>query len=132
MTRNLIASCILSVAFVSAGSAQAADHDANTGKQITQAELKQLTQEAHSPDQYKTLAGYYGEEHAKYQRLATEEKKEWDRRSQSVMGVTAKYPRPVDSARYLYEYYSYKASESELLEAKYSKLASPGARVFAQ
>jgi hypothetical protein len=48
------------------------------------------------------------------------------------MGAAAKYPRPVDSARNLYEYYMYKASEAGTLEAKYSRLAEPDALVNAQ
>jgi|ERR1039457_3117577 hypothetical protein len=132
MTRNLITACTLSLAFVAVGSARAEDHATDTGKQLTQAEVKQLAQVAHAPDQYKALASFYGQEHDKYQKMATEEKKEWDRRSQNVMGVAAKYPRPVDSARNLYEYYMYKASENGTLEAKYSRLAAPESPVYAQ
>ena len=40
--------------------------------------------------------------------------------------------RPVDSARNLYEYYMYKASEAGALEAKYSRLASPESPVNTQ
>jgi len=49
-----------------------------------------------------------------------------------VTGIMAKYPRPVDSARNLYEYYMTRASEAGMLEAKYTRLAAPDALVNAQ
>ena len=132
MTRNLISACFLSLAFAAAGNAQAANHAADNGKQLTQTEVKQLARDAHAADQYKALAGYYGQEHSKYQQLADDEKKEWERRSQNIVSINAKYPRPVDSEKYLYEYYSYKASESAALEAKYSRMTGPDSPVYAQ
>jgi hypothetical protein len=132
MTYKLVAACVLSLAFAGAGYAQGAASSSETGASYTQAQLKQLARTAHEPEQYKALAGYYGERQGKYLRLAAEEKKEWERRSQSVMGVQAKYPRPVDSARNLYEYYMYKASEAGTLEAKYSRMASPDGPVNGQ
>jgi hypothetical protein len=86
---------------------------------------------ANSPEQYKALASYFGKQHSDYLQLAAEEKKEWERRSQNIAGIQAKYPRPVDSARNLYEYYMYKASEAGTLEAKYSRLADPNAPINA-
>jgi len=59
-----------------------------------------------------------------YSRKAADEKQEWERRSLNTSGINQKYPRPVDSARNLFEYYSYKASEAEGLAAKYTQLAS--------
>jgi hypothetical protein len=93
--------------------------------------LKELALNAHSPAQYAVLASYYGERKTDYLRQAAEEKTEWERRSQNITGVLAKYPRPVDSARNLYEYYMYKASEAGSLEAKYQQLAAPNAPVNA-
>jgi len=48
------------------------------------------------------------------------------------MSMAAKYPRPADSARNLYEYYMYKANKAGALEAKYTNLAAPNALVNAQ
>jgi len=105
---------------------------AETGNHYTQAQLKELARDAHAPEQYKSLANYYGERQKDYLQKAADEKKEWERRSQNVVGVLAKYPRPVDSARNLYEYYMTRASEAGTLEAKYSRLATPDAPVNAQ
>jgi hypothetical protein len=131
MNRNLFATCILALAFAGAASAQGAASSAETGAHYTQAQLKELALNAHAPAQYAVLANYYGERQADYLRQAAEEKKEWERRSQNITGVLAKYPRPVDSARNLYEYYMYKASEAGTLQAKYQQLAAPNAPVNA-
>ena len=132
MTRNLLATCVLSLAFAGVGNAQGTASSPETGAQYTQAQLKQLALNAHAPAQYTALASYFGEQKTNYLQLAAEEKKEWDQRSQNVVSVAAKYPRPVDSARNLYEYYMYKASKAGTLEAKYIRLAAPDAPVTAQ
>jgi hypothetical protein len=85
--------------------------------------MKQLAQSAHTPEQYKALASYYNVRQKTYLQKAEEEKQEWVRRSQNITVVAAKYPRPVDSARYLYEYYTSKALEAGYLTAKYEQLA---------
>jgi hypothetical protein len=87
--------------------------------------VKQLVREARAPEHYKILAGYYDERAKSYLQKAAEEKADLDRRSQSIVGIQAKYPRPVDSARNLYEYYMAEAAEAGRLEAKYSQLAAP-------
>ena len=132
MNRNLFATCILALAFAGAASAQGAASSAETGAHYTQAQLKELALNAHAPAQYTVLASYYGVQKVDYLRQAAEEKKEWERRSKNVSGAFGKYPRPVDSSRNLYEYYMYKASKAETLEAKYSQLAAPNAPVNAE
>lgn len=131
MNRNLFATCILAFAFAGIASAQGAASSETTGSHYTQAQMRELTLNAHAPAQFSILANYYGEQKADYLRQAAEEKKEWERRSQNITGIQAKYPRPVDSARNLYEYYSFKASEAGSLEAKYHQLAEPNAPVNA-
>jgi hypothetical protein len=124
MTRNLLATCSLSLALATIGIAQGAASSPETGANYTQAQLRQLVHNAHAPAQYTALANYYGERQNSYLQMAAEEKQEWVSRSQNITSVAAKYPRPVDSARNLYEYYIYKASEAETLAAKYSRLAA--------
>jgi hypothetical protein len=132
MTYKVLAACFLSLAFASVAHAQGAVSSPETGSNYTQAQLKQLARTAREPEQYKALAGYYGDRQRHYLQEAAEEKKEWERRSQKVTGAFAKYPRPVDSARNLYEYYMYKASKAGTLEAKYKRMASPDAPVNGQ
>ena len=122
MKRNLIAVCILSSALVGIGNAQQTAPSTDT--HYTKAQVKQLVRDARTPDQYRALASYYGEQQKSYLQQAAEEKQEWIRRSQNIVGIAAKYPRPVDSARNLYEYYMYKASEAGDLAAKYDRFAA--------
>jgi len=121
---KLFAAFILSCALVGIGSAQQAATSPETSVHYTKAQVKQLVRDAHSPDQYRALASYYGEQQTSYMKQAAEEKQEWVRRSQNIAGVAAKYPRPVDSARNLYEYYMYKASEMQTLSLKYNQLGT--------
>jgi hypothetical protein len=125
MKGNLIALCILSFSFAGMGHAQATNSSAQNATQLTKTQAKQLLQSAHTPDQYRALADYYGKQQKFFQQQAEEEKQEWIRRSQNVTAVAAKYPRPVDSARNLYEYYAYKESEAGQLANKFAHLAAP-------
>src|ERR1019366_9484707 len=132
MKLNLLATCILALALAGVASAQSAASAAETGAHYTKAQVKELALNAHAPAQYAVLVSYYDAQKADYLRQAAEEKKEWERRSKNVSGAFGKYPRPVDSARNLYEYYLYKAYKAETLQAKYSQLAAPNAPVNAE
>ncbi len=132
MTRRILAICILSLTFTTVGLAQRAVSSAQPDAQYTQAQLKELAFNAHAPEQYKALSSYYGKQQGRYLALAAEEKAEFDRRSeQPIVSILAKYPRPVDSSRNLYEYYMYKAKENGELQAKYDRMATPNAIVNA-
>jgi len=132
MKLNLFAACILVLALAGVASAQSATPSAETGAHCTKAQAKELALNARGPAQYAALASYYGTQKADYLHRAAEEKMEWERRAQNVTSLAAKYPRPVDSARNLYEYYMYKASKAETLQAKFSQLAMPNAPVSAE
>jgi hypothetical protein len=104
-----------------AGSAQVSHNLDQDNELHTQAQLNQLTREANTPRQYQALAAYYANQQKYFLQQAADKKAEWERRSQNVVGVLAKYPRPVDSARYLYESFVEKANEAGLRSAKYSE-----------
>jgi hypothetical protein len=123
MKRIPIVVGILSLTLASFGSAQETASSKETGKHYSQAQLKQLEHEAHTPGQYDVLARYYGDRQKDFLQQAADEKQEWLRRSQNITNTAAKYPRPVDSAHYLYEHYTYKASEAGELSEKYRQLA---------
>jgi hypothetical protein len=135
MNRKIFAGSILILALASVASvASGQESTSSTGvsTHYTQAEMKQLASNAQTPEQYLALASYFGKRQKDYLQLAAEEKQELARRSQNIVGVAAKYPRPVDSARNLYEYYMYKASEVGTLSAKFVHLATPDRAVNAQ
>ena len=125
MKRTICSVFILSFALAGVASAQAPAAAVTNGTHYTKSQLKQLVQDAHTTDQYTALSQYFAAQQKDYAKQAAEEKVEWIRRSQNVMVVAAKYPRPVDSARYLYEYYAYMAAEQGQLAAKYGQLAAP-------
>jgi hypothetical protein len=77
----------------------------------SKAELKQMRQEAHNAEQNQAMASYFRSRQQDFEQKAQEEKAEWVRRSQNVTGPQQKYPRPVDSAKNLYEYYAYEAQQ---------------------
>jgi len=131
MIKNRFTAWVLSLAFAGVGSAQGAASSAETGDHSTEAQMKQMARNARSPEQYRSLAGYYGERQRSFLDKAAAEKAEWERRSENVSGILAKYPRPVDSARNLYEYYMAEANEAEKLEAKYSGMAASDAATVA-
>jgi hypothetical protein len=87
-----------------------------------------MTRDARTPEQYKNLASTYAKQQAYFLRVAAEEKAEWQRRSQNIVSINAKYPRPVDSARNLYEYYVREASEAGTFSAKYDQMAGTSTR----
>jgi hypothetical protein len=125
MKNKLFAASILSFALAGVANAQATASSAENGTHYTQAQLKELTRDAHTPAQYSALAKVYGNQQNNYLQKAAEEKQLWIQRSQNIVSIAAKYPRPVDSARYLYEYYSTMAAESGQLAAKYDQLSAP-------
>ena len=106
----------------SCASAQSGVSSNYEGEHLTHGQVKHLTREAHTPEQYKILAGYYEQRRLSYEKQAEQEKEEWIRRSQYATGVGTKYPRPVDSASYLYEYYEDSAKEMSDLSSKYRQL----------
>ena len=74
--------------------------------------------------QYKQLADYFHQQEAKYRAEAAAEKIERDRRAQVNAGLMQKYPRPVDTAQYLYESYVSQADDAALQAQHFDQLAS--------
>jgi len=118
---------MLALAFAITGAAQGQASSPTASSPATRSEMKQLERNAHEPEQFRALASYYGDRRVTYLQKAADEKKEWERRSQGVAGAFAKYPRPMDYARYAYESYVAEAKKAGDLQAKYERLAQPGA-----
>ena len=90
-------------------------------RSYSSSEIKQMMREAHTPDQYRAIAQYYDERHTEFSAKAADEMAEWARRSEMTSGLAAKYPRPVDAARNLYEYYAHEADEAAFQAYKYHR-----------
>jgi hypothetical protein len=114
--------CAMMIAVAGFAEEASADRPVYTGAQI-----KRLAREAHTVEQYTTLADYYATRNRLYKRKAAEEMHIWAERSTMVNPLSEKWPRPVDSARNLHDYYDYKANEAEALREKYSRLADEAA-----
>jgi hypothetical protein len=128
MKNSLLAASILTITLVTAAASTGFAMPPDKSSQPTSGQLKQMAKDAHTPEQYTALAESYSQIQKSFDAKATEEKLEWDRRSQNTTSLYAKYPSPADSARNLYQYYAYKASEAGALAAKYSQLAAPAAK----
>lgn len=126
MKKHIVIATLLVSALTGLGRAQADASSINQrAPHYSHAELKQLIANAHTSSDYQTLASYYHLQQQSFQMQAEEEKREWERLSQNVSGPYAKYPRPVDSAHSLYQYYSAKANQMAALETHYQQLAAP-------
>jgi len=90
-------------------------------------QIRRMVRTARTAQQYGTLADYYEVQRRMYVRKAAEEMHLWADRSEMMTPLSEKWPRPVDSARNLYEYYLYKAARSAALCARYNKLADAAA-----
>jgi hypothetical protein len=119
MNRILKAVATLSIALPLAGMAQ--PQATSQPAQLSRQELRTLAQNA----QYQKLADYYHQQETQFRAKAASEKMEWDRRAQmSQGGPELKIPNPADSARRLYESYSYDADHSADLANHYQQLAA--------
>jgi hypothetical protein len=94
----------------------------NTQAHFTRTELRQQIKNAHNPEQYQALADYFRQQQTSFLNKAAEEKLLWDARAQNVTASGQKYPRPVDSAHYLYDSYSHDAEQSGKLADHYDQL----------
>ena len=74
MNRKMFAGSVLFLALASVASGQGPASSADTSTHYTQAELKQLASNAHAPDQYLALAGYFDKRQKDYLQLAATEK----------------------------------------------------------
>lgn len=86
-------------------------------------ELKQMIRNARTPEDYEALAAYFRSRQAEFTEQARDEHREWVRRMQIVAPPVMKYPRPEDSARNRYEYFTYEAKKMGRLAAQYQSLA---------
>ena len=100
-----------------------AQSDAAPKTHVSRAQLKKLKQEAKTPAEFRVLADYYRQRAQEFNAKAADEKIQWERRSQNVSGPSAKPPRPVDTARNLYEYYQCEADQSAKFAAQYESSA---------
>ena len=120
MKKMIPVAVTLALAFATIGVVQARAADVS---HYSQTEVRQLIRDAHSVEQYKTLASYFRARQQAFEQQAQSEKAEWDRRSQNTTGISQKYPRPVDSSRNRYEYFTYEAAQMSQQAAHFESLS---------
>ena len=94
------------------------------GQQYTNSQIKQMISDAHTSRQYRDIASYFRARQQSFEQQAQSEKAEWERRSQNVTGPAAKYPRPVDSSKNRYDYFTYEAQQMALQADRFENLAA--------
>jgi spore coat polysaccharide biosynthesis protein SpsF (cytidylyltransferase family) len=130
MKRALLFAWVTAFCLSAFGAAQEHASSSRTVSEVhySRAQLRQLTKEAHTQQQYQTLAEHFHNQQQRFQQQAHSEEQEWVRRSQYTVGVAQKYPRPADSAKNLYDYYAYEADQNGKLAARYEDLAQQAPR----
>ncbi len=105
---------------VASGSSRAA---APPAQNLSHAQLKKMVQNAHSAEDYLTLASYFRWRQQQFEQQAHDELLFWAQRSMNVSLEAAKYPRPVDSSRNRYEYFVYEAQKMSAQAEHYQSLS---------
>jgi hypothetical protein len=90
----------------------------------SKAEASSLIRRAHTAEQYRMLASYFKARQTSFEAQAQAEKQEWERLSQNTTGNSQKYPRPVDSSRNRYQYFTYKADQMGQQAKHFENLAA--------
>lgn len=125
MTRKIQVLAAMAAFTVSAGLAHA-QNSMNAGMSPAQAE--QMLHSARTVEQYQMLAGYFHARQLVFEEKAQVEKAEWDRRSQITAASYQKYPRPADSSRNRYEYFTYEAQQMAQQAAHFESLSTTAQR----
>ena len=103
------------------GAARAA---ASQAQNLSHSELKQMIQNAHTTEDYLTLASYFRWRQQHFTQQAHDELAFWAQRSMNVSLEAAKYPRPADSSRNRYDYFTYEAQKMSQKAAYYEGLSA--------
>lgn len=123
---NRIASAVLTVAFATLIPGSSLFGQSSEVHRYKSSEIKQMVRDAHTAQQYQTLAEYFRGRQQDYKMQAYSEFLELERRSENIIGPAAKYPRPVDSSRNRYEYFIYEtrqmSQKAEYFESLSAKL----------
>lgn len=125
--KRIFVAILISAFVLVPGTIRAADAENPDEPVYTSAQIKKMAREAHTVEQYTVLANYYAAQQRMYKCKAVEQMHLWRERAEMVTPLSEKWPRPVDSARSLHDYYEYKGAQSAALFAIYDRLADAAA-----
>jgi len=114
--------CALLACAACAGMVRAESASAPT---YSRGELKKMMSEAHTTEQYMTLASYFRWRQQQFEQQAHGQLVFWAQRSMNVSLPAAKYPTPVDSSKNRYDYFTYEAQQMSRKAAHYESLSAP-------
>ena len=124
MNRILIAVATLSLACTFAGAAQPNAQTVAPAHTMSTQEAKSLMKTAHDSVQYAALADYFKQKEQTYSMKRDAMFQLWSTRAKAVAVNQNKYPRPVDSAHSLYDYYSYETNQAAAQAQRYDQLTA--------
>jgi hypothetical protein len=111
-----VLACATTSAFLRAESANS--------QNLSRADLKRMVQSAHTTEDYLTLASYFRWRQQEFVQQAQSEKVEWARRSMIGYLAAAKYPNPVDSSKYRFQYFEYESQKMGQQAAHFEQLSA--------
>ena len=97
---------------------------AQSATQTTHADVQGMIRGAHTTQDYANIATYFRSRQHNFESQAQAEKVEMDRRSQITAASYQKYPRPVDSSRNRYDYFTSEAKEMNMQASHYEDLSA--------
>ena len=83
-----------------------------------------LMKTAHDSSQYRALAAYFRQKKQSFSSERDAELALWNSRKQAIAVNQNKYPRPVDSAHNLYDYYAYETNHAAAQAQHYEQIAA--------
>jgi hypothetical protein len=95
---------------------------------LSHADLRKMMQNAHTNEDYLTLASYFRFRQQQFEQQAHDELTFWTQRSMNVSLAAEKYPRPEDSSKYRYEYFTYEAQKMGQQAAHFESLSAGAIR----
>ena len=107
MNRHFFVTVAIAFALASASRS----HAQPTATHYSSSEIKKMIHEAHTSDQYQTLAQYFRARQQEYEKQAASEKAEWESLRQNVTWHGAKSPRPADFLKDHYEILEHEAQQ---------------------
>lgn len=105
----------------------ATEHTSSDDPQYTSAQIRKLSREARTAEQFGELADYYAIRQRMFKRKAAEAMDLWAQRNAVITPLSEKWPRPVDSAKARYDYFEYEVNRCGELSRKYSRMADAAA-----
>ena len=123
LRRNLLPVCAILAGILSATTVCAAATRPSDQPEYSGAQIRKMVKEARTVQQYTVLADYYQARSRMFKQKAAEEMHLWAERNAVISPVYEKWPRPVDSAHNLYDYYLAMENDSAAKVAYFNRLA---------